>query len=344
MEKTDGRNLSLSALYYARQRAVKLFKQGKKYTQIGDILDVNRNTVSRWIKAYKEDGIKALKLKTPGRRIGSGRTLTVDQEKQIQKSIRDKTPDQLKLEFALWNRRAIQQLIKQLVGIEIPVRTINTYLKRWGFSPQRPIKRAYEQSPKKVQEWLNETYPSISDRAKQENAEIHWGEETGISNECHYGRSYAPKGKTPVIRRNANRFSTNMVSSVTNQGKVRFMCYQGAMNSRTFLKFLKRLVKDSRKKIFLVVDNLPVHHSKPVKVWLEKHKNDIELFFLPSYSPELNPDEYLNRDLKQAVSTKPPARNAKQLYNQVQSQMKTIQKTTTRVKTYFKNKHVQYAI
>ena len=134
-----------------------------------------------------------------------------------------------------------------------------------------------------------------------------------------------------------------MISSITNQGTVRFMCYQGAMNSDMFLKFLKRLVKDSSKKIFLVVDNLPVHHSYPVKTWLEKNSDKIELFFLPSYSPERNPDEYLNRDLKQTISSKPPARNGKQLQEQVQTHMRSIQKIPVRVKTYFKNPNVLYA-
>jgi len=343
MKKTDGRNLSLATLAYVRQQAVKLHQQRKKNIEIAAILSIHRNTVGEWIKTYKTQGMKGLKLQTPGRKTGSGRRLTAEQEKQIQKMIRDKMPDQLKLPFALWNRRAIQALIQDQFDIDMPVRTINHYLKRWGFSAQRPIKRAYEQNPKKVREWLDTTYPSIAERAKRETAEIHWGDETGISSDCHYGRSYAPKGQTPVVRRNANRFSTNMISSITNQGKVRFMCYQGAMNSDTFLKFLKRLVKDSPKKIFLVVDNLRVHHSKPVTEWLERNSDKIELFFLPSYSPERNPDEYLNRDLKQSISAKPPARNGNQLNKQLRSHMRNIQKMPDRVKTYFKNPYVSYA-
>ena len=344
MEKTDGRNFTLATLDYARKRAIELHQQGYKNIQIAKILGVNRNTVGQWVSTFKTKGMKALKLKTPGRRKGSGRRLNAEQEKIIQKMIQDKMPDQLKLPFALWNRRAIQLLIKEQFSIKMPVRTINHYLKRWGFSPQRPIKRAYEQNSKDVQNWLETTYPSIQAQAKQENAEIHWGDETGVSNDCHYGRSYAPKGKTPVVRRNARRFSTNMISSITNQGKVRFMCYQGSMNSKMCLKFLKRLVKDSPKKIFLVVDNLRVHHSKPVETWLKEHKDKIELFFLPSYSPEKNPDEYLNRDLKQTLANKPPARNLNQLKEQLLSHMRSIQKIPMHVKTYFKNQNVQYAI
>jgi len=343
MKTNDGRNLKPAALEYVRKRAIELFEQGYKRNKIAEILGVNHNTVGVWVKRYKELGPDGLSLKKRGRKFGSGRRLSADQEKAIQEMIRDKMPDQLKLPFALWNRRAIQALIKEQFKIELPKRTINHYLNRWGFTPQRPIKRAYEQNPKKVREWLDAAYPGIKERADDENAEIQWGDETGVSNDCHYGRSYAPKGQTPVVSRNARRFSISMISSVTRQGKTRFMCYQGAMNSQIFLRFLKRLIKDSPKKVFLIVDNLPVHHSKPVKKWLEENSEYIEMFFLPSYSPQHNPDEYLNRDLKQSIAAKPPARNKNQLKRQVVSHMKSIQKLPHRVKSYFKNPNVVYA-
>ncbi len=343
MKTNDGRTFKLDTLDFVRKRAIELYKQGYNRGVIAEILGVNRNSVGTWIKIYKKHGLKGLELQKPGRKIGSGRRLSPEQEQDIQKMIRDKMPDQLKLPFALWNRRAIQALIKEQFKIELPTRTINHYLKRWGFTPQRPIKRAYEQNPKKVQEWLDDTYPTIKERAVAEDAEIHWGDETGVSNDCNYGRSYAPKGETPVVRRNAQRFATGMISSITRQGKTRFMCYQGAMNSQIFLRFLKRLIKDSPKKIFLIVDNLPVHHSKPVKKWLDDNSEYIEIFFLPSYSPQHNPDEYLNRDLKQSIANKPPARNKNQLKRQVISHMKSIQKLPNRVKSYFKNSNVAYA-
>jgi len=343
MKTNDGRKLPPGALEYARKRAVELFEQGYKRIKIAEILGVNHNTVGTWIKKYQESGSDALVSKKRGRKLGSGRRLTPDQEETIQEIIYDKMPDQLKLPFALWTRKAIQTLIKEQFDIDLPKRTINHYLERWDFTPQRPIKRAYEQNPKKLQKWLDSTFPDIKERASAENAEIHWGDETGVSNDCHYGRSYAPKGKTPVIRRNAQRFSISMISSITRRGKTRFMCYQGAMNSQIFLRFLKRLKRDSSKKVFLIVDNLRVHHSKPVTQWLEDNFEYIELFFLPPYSPQHNPDEYLNRDLKQSIANKPPARNENQLKQQIVSHMKSIQKLPNRVKTYFKNPNVAYA-
>jgi len=267
----------------------------------------------------------------------------MEQEEEIKKLICDKTPDQLKLTFALWTRQAVQELIKVRFGIQIAIRTIGTYLKRWGFTPQKPLKRAYEQRPAEVQKWRQETYPVIAGRAKKEDAEIHWGDETGIRSDSQHGRGYAPKGKTPVIRLSAKRTSINMISTVTNQGKVRFMIYRDSMNAKRLIKFLKQLIKSADKKVFLVLDNLRVHHSKPVKEWLAEHTEEIEVFFLPAYSPELNPDEYLNCDLKAGVHSKPPARDIGTLKKKVKSHMMKLQKTPRRVRKYFEHQKLAYA-
>lgn len=193
--------------------------------------------------------------------------------------IEDKEPDQLKLPFALWTRRAIVQIIKKLYRIDMPVRTLGEYLKRWGFTPQKPLKRAYEQNPKAVRKWLSEEYPLIVEKARKERAEIHWGDETGLSNNSQHGRSYAPRGKTPAIRLCAKKERINLISSITNQGKVRFMVYQDAMNAQTLIKFLERLIRDTDQKVFLILDNLRVHHSTVVKEWLDGREQKIQLFF-----------------------------------------------------------------
>jgi transposase len=269
--------------------------------------------------------------------------LNQEQEKQIQKAIVDKEPDQLKLPFALWTRQAVQQLIKHFYSFEMPIRTVGEYLKRWGYTPQKPLRRAYEQNPKAVKKWLDEQYPKIVKRAKIEKAEIHWGDETGLCNDSQHGRSYAPRGKTPAIRLPAKKERINLISSITNQGKVRFMLYRNTMNSQTLIKFLKRLIKDVGHKVYLILDNLRVHHSKLVRHWLEEHKEQIELFFLPSYSPELNPDEYLNCDLKAGVHSGVPARSKDQLKKKTISHLRMIQKKPERVKKYFEHPKIAYA-
>jgi transposase len=233
--------------------------------------------------------------------------------------------------------------IKQEFGIELPLRTITDYLKRWGFTPQKPAKRAYEQNQKAVQQWLDDTYPGISARAKHEKAEIHWGDETGIQADAYNAKGFSPKGKTPIVRLNAKKSSINMISSITNQGQVRFMLYQETMTSQVFIKFLSRLAKDAKRKVFLILDNHRVHHSKLVKAWLEQHKDQIELFFLPSYSPELNPDEYLNGNLKQKIRSGMPARSQKELMKKTRSFMKTLQRRPHHVRGFFKHPMVAYA-
>ena len=216
--------------------------------------------------------------------------------------------------FALWTRRAVQALLRQRLHRTMPLRTVGETLKRWGFTPHKPLKRADEQRPAQVKKWLDETYPAIVAWAKREQAEIHWGDETGLRSDSQHGRRYAPKGKTPVIRRSAKRVSMNMRSTVSNQGKVRFMVYRGRMNAKRLIQFLQSLIRTSGHKIFLILDNLRAHHARPVKDWLAEAHNTarIEVFFLPAYSPELNPDDYLNCDLKAGVHSKPPARDARQ--------------------------------
>ena len=269
--------------------------------------------------------------------------MTPEQEIKIQKIIVDKMPDQIKLPYGLWTRQAVKDLIKREFGIEVAIRTMGDYLHRWGFSPQKPKLRAYEQNPKEVEKWLKEQYPKIAESAKKENAVIHWGDETGVRNDCQHGRSYAPKGKTPVRQKMAKRITLNMISTVTNQGMVRFMTYSTNMNSAVFITFLKRLIKGSGKKIYLIVDNLRVHHSKPVKEWVEKNKELIEMFFLPSYSPERNPDEYLNCDLKTGLANKPSPKNVKQMKQNIHSHMRLLQRKQNRVGNYFKHESIKYA-
>lgn len=345
MEKTDFRSLPAEERNAIRKTAVRMVNKGEKQKDVASLFGVRLSTVCGWMKSYREHGIAGLKDQNRGARPEDRKLLTPEQEKQIQAMITDKMPDQMKLDFALWTRKAVKELVCREFGIEMGLTTMGDYLRRWGFTPQKPKKRAYEQSPRAVRRWLEEEYPGIKARAKAEGAEIHWGDETGVKNCCNHGRSYAPKGKTPVKKSMSKRFSVNMVSTVTNQGKVQFMVYSGAMNSERFIGFLEQLVKGATRKIYLILDNLRVHHSKPVKGWLagEETKDKIELFFLPSYSPERNPDEYLNCDLKHGISNKKSPRNQEKLEENVKNHMLMLQSSPDRVMKYFKHQSIRYA-
>jgi len=335
MKKQDARSLSQEVQQYNRDQAVRLFKMGRARRDIAEIIGVSYSAVCKWIDAWKQGGKKAIILKKRGRNSESQRLLTESQEK--------KNPKQLKLPFALWNRKAIQSAVYRMWRVKIAIRTIGDYLKRWGFTPQKPIKRAYEQCPKTVQKWLDETYPKIKARASLENAEIYWGDETGARNDCNHSRGYAPKGKTPVVEINAKRFSVNMISAINNQGLVRFMIYKNTMNARVLLRFLKRLIKDSGRKVYLILDNLRVHHAKLVRKWLQRHEEKIEVFYLPSYSPELNPDEYLNCDLKAGLRASSPARNEDELKGKILGHLRMLQRKPQRVTKYFEHPAIRYA-
>lgn len=273
--------------------------------------------------------------------MGSGARLTPQQCRRIQRLITDRMPDQLKLPFALWTRHAVQRVIESEYGVLLPIRTVGEYLKRWGYTPQRPAKRAYEQCPKAVQRWLDEGYPAIAQRAKAEGAEIHWGDETGLRSDHQSGRSYALTGRTPVAEIPAKRVRVQLISTVTNQGTLRFMHFSGAMNSQLLIRFFKRLIKATDHKVFLILDNLRVHHSKLVKQWAADHKDDIELFYLPSYSPERNPDDYLNGDLKRSVHGQMPARTEKQMRRKTKARLRSIQRRPEHVCSYFRNEFIK---
>ena len=343
MKNEDARKLPPSAQEEKRKLGIKLWKKGYSAINIAEMVGVSSRSINNWVNKYEKEGPTGLKSKARGSKHGSGRHLTPDQEKRLQSLLIDKSPDQLKLDYVLWTRKAVMELILQETGLDMPIRTVGEYLKRCGFTPQKPVKKAYEQSPKAVKKWLDEDYPKIKTRADIEGAEIYWGDETGVRNDSQHERGYAPKGKTPVVKLNANRVSTNMISAITNQGKVRFKVFEGTMNAKVLIDFCKRLIKSSNKKVFLILDNLRVHHAKIFKAWLEENSHAIEVFYLPAYSPELNPDEYLNCDLKAGVHSGKPARNKEQLKSKVSSHMKMLQKKPKRVKKYFQHSKISYA-
>ena len=196
--------------------------------------------------------------------------------------------------YALWTRETVKELIEQEFSIVIAIRTVGKYLSLWGFTPQKPLMKAYEQSPEKITQWLEETYPGIKVRAKAEKTEIYWGGETGMRNDSQQERGYAPKGQVPVIRLDAKRVSINMLSAITNRGKVSFKLFEGSMTADILIDFMRRLIKGAKRKVFLILDNPSACHAQLVKAWLKEHPEEIEVFYLPACSPGLNPDEYLN--------------------------------------------------
>lgn len=347
MDKEDARYQRLEQLHERRRQVARLHVKGHGVMRIVELTGLSYPAVRRAIDLFEAAGVSALKPSARGREKGQGRSLSAEQEQAIRRTICDKRPEQLKMEFALWTRGAVMQLIEQQCGIKLSVRAVGNYLNRWGFTPQKPIKRAYEQRPEAVQQWIEQEFPAIEKRAKAEGGEIHWGDETALVNTDVRGRSYSPKGKTPVtLAVGGTRQKLSMISTVTNQGKASWMIVDGAFNHEKLIEFLQALVVDGQrvgKKVFLILDNLGVHHCKPVKAWLAERTDQIEVFYLPSYSPELNPDERLNADLKHAMGTKVPVRTKAKLEAAANEHMAFIESNPARVRSYFQDPRVRYA-
>jgi transposase len=344
MEARDFRGLGRETQEALRRRALFLVEhEGMNQGQAALAVGVHRQTVNVWLRRYRERGEEGV---LDGRRVSPRRgrgLLTAEEADEARGWITGGMPDGLGLPFALWTGRAVRELVERRFGKRLGLSTVRLYLQRWGMTPQKPLAQAQERQPAAVAAWLERDYPVIAKRAKAARAVIYWGDETGLSHQDQAGRSYAPKGRTPVVRRAAQRIAQSMISAVSNRGLMRFMLYDGALDVERFLAFLRRLVKDARQKVFLIVDNLRVHHARKVKAWVASHGHEIELFYLPAYAPEHNPDEYLNSDLKRALRQKPQPGSKDELISNARSVLRAIQRAPDRVRAYFATEPVRYA-
>lgn len=341
MANNDGRNRTASAQATIREQVIEFLRKKRgSQREAAEIFGLHIRSVNRMWAKYKKGGKRNIKEKKRG--VQGGKKIDGKQAAEVRNLIRDKLPEQLKLPFGLWTRQAVQQLILDRYGIELSRWQVGRYLKSWGYTPQKPIRKAFEQKPEQVQQWLKKEYPSIKRRAAKEKAVIYFGDETGMRSDHQAGRSYAPRGETPVIKATGQRFSLNMISAISNKGHLQFMIID-RFNGEVFIDFLKRMTKYSRQKIFFVTDGHPAHKTKKLKAWLEENKKRIEVFFIPPYSPELNAQEYLNQDIKTNVIGKRRPVNKDQMRNNVEDFMHGRKKNKKQVQKYFHHKHVRYA-
>jgi transposase len=343
MKHIDMRKLPAAAQEERRRQVVGLRQAGMTYVQIATQVGLSATGVFDICQRYAERGAAGLKTGPRGPEAGYGRFLDAEQEAATRGLVRRHTPDELGLPFALWSRAAVRELIRRRFGVRLAVRTMGTYLARWGYTAQKPLRRAYEQDPVSVRRWLRRDYPAIAARAKAEGGAIFWGDETGLRSDDVRGRGYAPRGRTPEVRVNHKRANLGLISAVTNKGGLRWMVLDSAITAPDLLRFLARLVRDADRKVFLILDRLPVHRSAKIRDWLAGREAEIEVFHLPGYSPELNPDEGLNGDLKQAVTRKEPARGKQQLKRAVIGHMRKLSKSPRRVRSFFGHKTFRYA-
>lgn len=315
-------------------------KQGT-HKKAASIYELTKSAVDKIWTRYCKYGKRGLHSKKRG--VKGGKKINGLQAAEIKRLIKDKMPDQLKLPYGLWTRDAVQQLIDKKYGIELSRWQVGRYLKAWGYTPQKPISKAFEQKPEKVKQWLAKEYPAIKRKAKKEKAVIYFGDETGMRSDHQAGTSYAPSGKTPVVKQTGQRFTLNMISAISNKGHLQFMILDGKFNSEVFQQFLARMIQYSKQKIYFVTDNHSAHKTKKLNQWLVANKKKIKVFFLPPYSPELNPQEYVNQDVKTNVIGKKRPINKDQMKDNIEAFMYKRKNNKKQVQKYFHEKHVRYA-
>lgn len=339
----DARELSDDTLQQLRLRALRGIELGYTEVELADLLGVSHVTISRWWTTYQAQGLEALPGGRSGRPRGSGRFLSDEQARQIRSWIDSCSPRELDLPHALWTRRAVGDLIRARLDIDLADRSVGTYLRRWGYTPKQPGRHAKRQDPDEVERWLLDTYPAIERQAERENAEILWTDEVGVQADHHPGRGYARIGERATMEVPAPHIRVNQIAAISNEGTAQFMTYTGSLTAAVFLVFLQRLIAGAPRKVLLIADGLRAHKTPEVQAWVAAHREQIEIFYLPAYSPEMNPVEYLNNDLKGQVNAAGLADDRPALHERVLKFMGRLSQMPQHVISYFLHPWTQYA-
>jgi len=336
----DARKLDHKTLEAIRIRAVEQVQAGQSPETVIKALGFTRGRIYEWLARYRSGGWHALRAKPLN---GRPRKITGPQMKWIYRTVTLKNPLQLKFEFALWTRAMIRTLINKKYGIELSLTSVGRLLAQLGLTCQKPLMRAFQQNPSLVEKWLNEEYPAIRAQAKRIGAEIFFADEAGVRSDFHSGRTWAPKGQTPIVRATGARFGFNLISAVSPKGQMRFMVVQGKVAAPQFCEFLRRLVYKTATPIFLILDGHPVHRSKKVKRFVESQDGKLQIYFLPPYSPELNPDESVWNDLKNNGIGRMSISGPDDMKQKVVDYMRGMQRTPELISSFFRAPDTRYA-
>ena len=339
MKEFDGRKLDHKTRETIRIRAIKRIEAGESPEVIAKTLGYHRSCIYDWIARYREGGIEALRAKPiPGAKP----KLNGKQLQWIHKTIVGKNPLQLKLPFALWTRAMVRELIMREFDVKLSEVSVGRLLKKLGFTAQKPLHRAYQQNPQLVLNWQARELPRIRAMAKAEKATIYYADESTIRSDYHSGTTWAPKGQTPVIRSTGSIFKVNMISAISPRGALRFMMFDGRMNADVFCDFLKRLLYKADKPVYVIVDNHPVHRSYKVRDFVESTEGKLKMFFLPPYSPELNPDELVWANMKKKMG-KQVSSNLTDLKKRIISFVRSLNMLPDKVAAFFKHPSIKFA-
>ena len=338
---SDGRKLDRATQAHVRRQVVLAVRKGMTRVEAARVFGMSLRFVQKTCSRARQGGLASLKGDERGRPCGAG-LLDGVQQARIYRIIVGKMPDQLRLPFYLWTRQAVVALIKREYAAELSLTTVGRYLKSWGMTAQKPVRRAYERNDEAIAQWCSKVYPALARQAKREGAQIYWGDEMGLRSDHVTGTSFAPIGQTPVVRATGQRFGCNMISAITNRGAMAFMVFAGKFANPVFIEFLQRLLKHSPTKVVLIVDGHPVHRSGAVRDFVARHSAQLKLVMLPGYCPELNPDELLNQDVKTNALGKSRPTNKLELVSTVRGHLHRRQKQPHVIRNLFREKHVRY--
>lgn len=340
----DNRKLSIDALQVLREKAVRVVvEQGASRKFVCQLFGFTPGSLCKYLSEHRKYGEASFRYAKSGVKPGTHSKLTRDQLQTLKETLLSSTPDELGMKHTLWNSRVIAKFIEAKWGVVYAARSIRDLMKRLGFSSQKPIKKAYERDPKRIQAWLDIEYPKIKARAMQEGARIYWADEMGVHSTDNRGKMYGLKGKKPVIKKSGSRFKCNVLAAISPQGQMNWTVYTKNFTGQKFIEFLSRVMRQANQKVFMIVDNLRGHHSKRVRNYIEKHKDKIALFYLPPYSPEMNPQELVNQDVKASANNFEALNSVDNLMTNVRYYLTKIQCDPFKVMSYFRKKEVAYA-
>ena len=321
-----------------RANAIRLLQKGYTRAEVADILDVAESSVYGWQSKFRKGGLAALSTKIAS---GPKRLLTDKQLLQLYWWLRG-NPRQVGFDSGLWTRKIVGELIRREFGIDYSPQNVGKILAMLGFSPQRPVYQALERDPEKRRKWMEETFPAIKKRADQEGAKIFFADEAACRTDHHAGTTWAPAGQTPVVKGTGKRENIGMISAISVRGAMHWMVYEETMDSKLFTEYLSRLIHDVKGKIFLIADRAGYHTSKETREWAEKHKNRIELFFLPSYSPDLNPDEWVWKNVKNDHIARIVPQRPGHLFEIADRALRMLRATPRMIRSFFADPKLAY--
>ena len=339
--KRDGRTFDHQTLEAIRLMAVERVREGEPASEVIAAYGFNRTTIYKWLNAALRPGMGIKALRST-KATGRPRSLTVAQEKQVFRWVNGRDPRQYGLDFGLWTRAVVIELIEKKFGIRLGLTAVGELLAKLGLTPQKPLQRAYQRDPEAIEKWQRETYPAIAKQAKAEGADIFFWDESGFRADTAHGKTWGVRGQTPVVQRPGQRQSISAASAVNAKGAFWFCTYEGALNAELFVELLEQMMKYRKKPVHLVLDSLPAHKKALVRQYVAATEGRLTLHFLPGYAPDLNPDELVWSHVKRTGTARRPLQKGEKLRDKIEEQLAKLQQIPHLVRSFFKAPSVAY--